>query len=202
MSTCIGCYYCKQEGHFIRDCPVLKLKNERKKRFDSSFPKLVEVSTNKPVSTQKNMRGTYASLVVNSLTPEEHEAMENLHQEKMERDAERKRLLEVARESRLEKQFGSFWYFIVEGTKNDCEKAIAMRKSTYMQNEFKRFIRARFEPIDGYDFYEDEWVQDTKDSCFDCVFLARWRREVYENSRVEAHKMFVQMSERFLDILS
>jgi len=81
----ISCNYCKKDGHKIRECPVLQIKEERKEKWlqyeankkqkiKLDFPPLVPDHLKKP-----DISLDYKKMVMSSLTENEKKKMEEQH---------------------------------------------------------------------------------------------------------------------------
>ena len=201
----VVCGYCKEKGHTPKKCPKSALKKQRdtewaqqqeakKKREEEKFPTLVQDSKGKSFTLQTNKKNTWSSLVVNSLSTEEREQMEQKHHEEREKSAEnrrkeatrkkqeweeRKRQWEIRNKRRIVREYGlekdngicqegSFWYFFTEGTNDDIPEAKTLREDSNNQWEFKKYLKEK---------YWVNWLSRSEYSEDDCPILDRWRWE-------------------------
>lgn len=175
-------------------------------------------SKGKP-ETNKN---TWASLVYRSLPEEHRKEIDQKHSDEVQRQTE-ERLKEKEKRvkqyeenyvRRMERKYGlrdtssgygrgDFWFFFVEGTKDNSTIAQKMREDTRNQSRFKQYIAAKYD-----NYYNDVWIFDTEGSKDDCLFLKRWREEHAQKmygDKIEAHRrsyiMYKQLEKRFMDCM-
>ena len=184
-----------------------KRQQDHQKKELENFPALIEPTTKAEIPQK-----SWSSLVVSSLTTEERETMEQKHRADKQREAEerrkqyeeRKKRREAAavraeqyyvhkmrREYGIEKcdfaQAGDFWFFFVEGRKEDSNMAKVLREDPNNQYRFKDYLQEK---------YWVNWLSRTEDTEDDCRILDRWRweeekreyeREKREEEEVEAY---------------
>ncbi len=166
-----------------------KRKQEQKKRDEENFPALIEQKCKSEVVPMVS----WSSLVVKSLTEEERQVMEKQYNEKKQKEEEEKRKQYEERKRRreeaairAEKQYvekmrreygiaeyefaeaGDFWFFFVEGRKDDSNMAKVLRENLDNQWRFKRYLKEK---------YWINWVFCSEYTEDDCRILWRWRWE-------------------------
>ncbi len=174
LSKCI-CGYCKEKGHTPKKCPKLTLK------MDKKWPALSDAKFEaKPEAKVEN----WASRVFKSLSAEEQNRIQSQQQEilkqQQEKDAlareriksereEQHRQWKIRNQRRIQRQYGgSFWFFFVQGTKDDSENAKIERENENNQHAFQRYLQ---------DKYRDNWLQASGNTEDDCPILGTWRWE-------------------------
>jgi hypothetical protein len=189
-----------------------KKQQDKKKREEENFPALI-----KPTGKQETApKTTWASLVVKSLTKEERELMERQYNEKKQKEEEekrkayeeRKRRREVAA-IRAEQQYiekmrceygieecgigepGDFWYFFVQGRKDDSNMAKILRENKVNQKKFKEYLREK---------YFVNWLCRSENTIDDCPILGDWRWEEekmeYEQEKREQEEVEAYLKEQ------
>jgi len=166
-----------------------KRQQEKKKKEEESFPALIQ-PRGKPETAPKT---SWSSLVVKSLTKEEKELMEKQYNDKKEKEEEEKRkqyeerkqrreaaairaeeyyIRKMRREYGIEEcgigEPGDFWYFFVEGRKDDSNMAKVLREKEDNQWRFKDYLREK---------YFVNWLGCSEYTEDDCRILDRWRWE-------------------------
>ena len=166
-----------------------KRKQEQKQREEENFPALIEPQGKSEVAP----KSTWSSLVVKSLTAEERETMEHQHREKKQRETEEKRKQYEERQKKREEaairaeqyyvrkmrreygieecgigEPGDFWYFFIEGRKDDSNMAKVLRENEDNQFRFKAYLREK---------YFVNWLSCSEYTEDDCRILDRWRWE-------------------------
>ena len=230
----VECGYCHQKGHTPKKCPKSALKKQReaewalqnKKRYEekqqksaANWPSLPEhpnkylecVRTLHEITVPINNKSTWSSLVVNSLSTEERERMEQQHLKQREQEAEERKKAaerkrkewedkkagwEVRNQRRIEREYGlkkdngicpagSFWYFFTERTKDDTDTAKVLREDSNNQLEFKKYLKEK---------YWVNWLSLTECSEDDCWILNcwRWEEEKAENEREDRKREAVE----------
>jgi hypothetical protein len=210
LANCV-CGYCKEKGHTPKKCPKSALKKQR----DEEWAKSQEERKGKSetIETQKK---TWSSLVVNSLTTEEREAVEQQHRVDKEREAEEKKKQYEERKKRREEaairaeqyyvrkmrreygieacdfaQAGDFWYFFIEGRKDDSNMAKVLREDPKNQSRFQKYLQEK---------YWVNWLSRTEFSEDDCRILDRWRWEEekreYEQEKREEEEVKAYLKEQ------
>lgn len=186
-----------------------KKQEEKKQREEQTFPTLIQ-----PISKPKAAPTTcWSSIVVKSLTEEEKELMEQQHREKKQKkmeEAEKKAKAHYEERKRIRKenaikaeqyyvrkmrgeygidecgigQPGDFWYFFVEGRKDDSNMAKVLRENIDNQRRFQDYLCEK---------YFVNWLSRTEYSDDDCPILDRWRWEEekmqYEMERIEEERV-------------
>lgn len=120
-------------------------------------------------------------------------------EERKRQAAEKKRQWEIRNQRRLEREYGlsedngicpagSFWYFFIEGTKDDTANAKFLRENSDNQWEFKKYLKEKYYWL--YWLSRSEYTEDN------CPILDRWRweeeqaeyeREERENAEVDRY---------------
>jgi len=150
-------------------------------------------------ATNKTEQNTWASIVYKSLPEDRRQEIDQKHREQVqiqteERLKEKEKRVKQYEEDyvrRMEKKYGlrdtslgyrrgDFWFFKVEGKKDDSTIARKMRGDTKNQSRFKQYITGKYD-----NYYSDSWIFNTSDSSDDCLFLKRWRDEQEERERAE-----------------
>lgn len=193
LANCV-CGYCKEKGHTPKKCPKSALKKQREEEWVKRQEEKKKHEEEKGKSeTSESQKKTWSSLVVNSLTTEEREAMEQQHRANKERESEEKRKQYEERKKRREEaairaeqyyvrkmrreygieacdfaQEGDFWFFFVEGRKDDSNMAKVLRENLDNQCRFKRYLKEK---------YWVNWLFCSEYTEDDCRILGRWRWE-------------------------
>lgn len=203
----VECGYCHQKGHTPKRCPKSALKKKRdeeiQKRREEMFPTLVQGTNH----CSENKKTNWASLVANSLSPEEREKIDQQHYEQLQKTEnerkqlaeqkkkdweERKRRWEERNQRRIIRQYGvdqegSFWFFFTERTNDDIPLAKTLREDITQQHKFKKYLNEK---------YWRNWLSRSEFTEDDCPILDRWRweaekeeyeREERENREVEEY---------------
>lgn len=183
LANCV-CGYCKEKGHTPKKCPKLALKKQRETlkqdKLEENFPTLTPVAKE---ATPK--KATWASLVVNTLSTEERDKIEQRHQthklqeadEKRRAFEERRKRREELNQRRIERTYGlpknngfcpegSFWYFYVDGHSDDSKAAQLLRDDKKNQMNFRSYLNEK---------YGSKWLYDSEDTKDDCCILDHWR---------------------------
>ena len=221
LANCV-CGYCKEKGHTPKKCPKSALKKQR----DEEWAKRREERKNKVETkgkseTTETHKKTWSSLVVKSLTTEEREAMEQKHRADKQREAEEKQKEYEERKKRREEaairaeqyyvrkmrreygidacdfaQAGDFWFFFVEGRKeDDSNMAKVLREDPKNQLRFQEYLKEK---------YWVNWLSRSEFSEDDCRILDRWRweeekREYEQEKREEEEvKAYLKAHEDFV----
>lgn len=148
---------------------------------------------------QTNKQNTWASIVYKSLPEVRRQEIDQMHREQLqiqteERLKEKEKRVKQYEEGyvrRMERKYGlrdtssgyrrgDFWFFKVEGGKDDSTIARKMRLDTNNQSRFKQYITRKYD-----NYYSDSWILSTECSEDDCLFLARWRDEHEEKERLD-----------------
>jgi hypothetical protein len=186
------CGYCKEKGHTPKKCPKSALKKQR----DEEWVKRREERKGKSETTALSSpeKKTWSSLVVKSLTTDEREAVEKKHLADKQREAEEKQKEYEERKKRREEaairaeqyyvrkmrreygidacdfaQAGDFWFFFVEGRKeDDSNMAKVLREDPKNQSRFQKYLQEK---------YWVNWLSRSEFSEDDCRILDRWRWE-------------------------
>lgn len=206
LANCV-CGYCKKKGHTPKKCPKSALKKQR----DEEWAKRQEQRKGE-TETQKK---TWSTIVVNSLTAEEREVMEQQHRKNQQRKAEEKRKQYEERKKRREEaairaeqsyvrkmrnqygikacdfaQQGDFWFFFVEGRKEDSNMAKVLRQNPENQLRFKDYLQEK---------YFVNWLSRSENTEDDCQILEQWRWEQeqweYEQEKREKAELGVYIKE-------
>jgi hypothetical protein len=126
---------------------------------------------------------SWAARLEKSLSPDEKVQMNELHTQTLQAAAEerrkkkeadvlnrieQKRLWEIRCQKRIERKYGSFWYFIVESTVDDSDAAKQMREDGFNQQSFRSYL---------YEKYFRNWLSMSENTCDDCTMLQLWRHE-------------------------
>jgi len=205
LANCV-CGYCKEKGHTPKKCPKSALKKQRDEEWAKTQEERNKQDERKGnTESSETQKKTWSSLVVNSLTTEEREVMEQKHCADKQREAEEKRkqyeerkqrrdvaairaeeyyVRKMRREYGIEAcnfaQEGDFWFFFVEGRKEDSNMAKVLREDPKNQSCFQDYLQEK---------YWVNWLTITECTVDDCAILYRWRWEeekrVYEQEKRE-----------------
>jgi hypothetical protein len=127
---------------------------------------------------------SWSSIVLKSLPLEVQESINKAHEDMLKvRNAEKELLsAEKVHNERCEYQLkmmmkygvkwgdfvGYFWYFFVEGRKDDSEMALELRNDKLNQDEFNEYLLEK---------YSTNWLHASEDSDDNCRYLWRLRQE-------------------------
>lgn len=171
---------------------------------------------------QTNKQNTWASIVYKSLPEDRRQEIDQQYNKQVQRQTEerlkekemRVKQYEENYVRRMEKKYGlrdtfsgyrrgDFWFFRVEGGKDDSTIARKMRGDTKNQSRFKQYITEKYD-----NYYSDSWIFNTSDSRDDCLFLKRWRDEQEQKERAEkdearhrAYIQYLELENRFKNVL-
>jgi hypothetical protein len=118
---------------------------------------------------------SWATVVMNTLSPEEEEIVSAKYREKREKlreKQEKSRQLRVERRkfasrARLARKYDSdFWYFMVENTEDDTAEATTFRANRDQERLFRVHLFGKYGP---------HWMDRCKDTLHDCEIVRRWR---------------------------
>lgn len=190
LAKCV-CGYCKKKGHTPKKCPKSALKKQREEEW-------VKCQEEKKKKGKSETTSTWSSIVVNSLTDNEREVMNQQHRVNQQRKVEEKRKQYEERKKKREEyaqkaeqhyvckmrrkygikacdfaETGDFWFFFVEGEKDDSNMAKVLRKEPKNQVRFKEYLQEK---------YWVNWLSKSEFSEDDCRILEQWRweEETYE----------------------
>jgi hypothetical protein len=189
LANCV-CGYCKEKGHTPKKCPKSALKKQRDEEWAKRQEerKKKEEIKKRESETSGSQKKTWSSLFVKSLTTQECEAMEQQHRAIKEQEAEEKKKQYEEKKKKMisEKYYvrrmrneygikpcdfaeaGDFWFFFVEGLKDDSNIAKVLRERLDSQHRFKCYLKEK---------YWVNWLSRTIGTEDDCLILERWRRE-------------------------
>jgi hypothetical protein len=158
------CFYCKKNGHIVKNCRKLEAKLQREAQQEADYPPLCQLSGESKRTTSIR---TF---------------QKSFKQREQERNTQGVDYSQRHVERMMDK-WGPRWFWKVQGTREDCPDAMKIRDELEAQREAAKENSEQvrqFELKDGEDMHEA--YQEWNESC--APGISKWIDEEAEDKRI------------------